>query len=165
MNDEPIHGDALISDDERYRYLLTREWSEGSGFLGFVMLNPSTADAREDDPTIRRCIGFAKTWSYRGIMVANLFAFRATKPEELVKADDPVGVANDKFLQTVLDRCNLTIAAWGAHPFAAERGREVRKRFNGRLHCLGMTKAGFPKHPLYLLKTTLPIPYRDGDKA
>jgi len=148
--------DAVISSDGVYRYLLTREWSLGGDQLGFIMLNPSTADHREDDPTIRRCIGFAQHWGYGRIAVANLFALRATDPKALKAADEPIGAVNDGWLDKVIRESKVCIAAWGAHSFAAARAKEVGERFGDQLFCLGTTKAGHPKHPLYLRSDTQP---------
>ena len=106
-----------------YRYRLERHWSGGEGLCAFIMLNPSTADARSDDPTIRRCIGFARRWGYGGLLVANLFARRATDPQELFAARDPVGgLANRDALLRVIDEAALILCAWGAFSAATRRG-------------------------------------------
>lgn len=154
--------DAVISSSGTYRYLLTRYWDYTKPRVGFVMLNPSTADAKEDDPTIRRCINFAKSWGYGGIVVGNLFAYRATDPKKLTQVGSPVGPQNDVMLDRWIfgnEKVGLVIAAWGAHSFAAARGKELCRRHPNRLSCLGVTKAGHPKHPLYLRADTKPIPF------
>lgn len=156
---------ATISDCGLYRYHLWRVWDDEKPTLCFVMLNPSTADAAEDDPTIRRCIGFAKRDGYGGISVRNLFALRATNPAELSKAKDPVGPDNDKHLfmscaliSRLSHRARL-VAAWGKLPSGrllrarAQRGINI-VRVNAP-HCLGVNKDGSPKHPLYLANTPM----------
>jgi hypothetical protein len=144
-----------------YRYRLERHWSGGTGLCGFIMLNPSTADERSDDPTIRRCIGFAKGWGYSGLIVGNLFALRATCPAALLAAGDPVGgEANAQALVDLIDEAGLILCAWGHFSAVGDHGREaialVRER--GRVpHCLGLTKHGAPRHPLYLPASTQPV--------
>lgn len=146
--------DAIISDCGKYRYVLRR--SLGSVLrwykpMLFIMLNPSTADATQDDPTIRRCMDFAKREGMTHLNVVNLFALRATDPAELKKAADPIGPENDRYIEEEVRRHSIgaVIAAWGAHPFAAERAAEVLKKYP-TLYCLGKTKSGAPRHPLYL---------------
>jgi hypothetical protein len=127
------------------------------------MLNPSTADANVDDPTIRRCIGFARSWGYGRMGVVNLFAFRATKPNDLLRADDPVGPENDDHICDALAHSDFVICAWGAHKFAEARARDfmkILKTRNTLAHCLGVTKAGAPRHPLYVKGDVTPEIYR-----
>lgn len=147
-------GGATISDCGTYRYTLDRVWDTTLPLALFVMLNPSTADAREDDPTIRRCRTFAAREGCGSLTVVNLFALRATDPAELRKHPDPVGPDNARWLAASLGRKPaVTIAAWGAHPFAASRADDVARYITEhgvRLHCLGTSKAGHPRHPLYL---------------
>lgn len=153
---EILQRDAVLSPDGVYRYELRRRWGTGQP-VAFVMLNPSTADATVDDPTIRRCVGFARAWGFGALVVRNLFALRATDPRELAGHPDAVGPLNDTYLAA--DDVHSVVCAWGAHPFAVERGAEVRGMFAGRgvrLHHLGLTKAGHPRHPLYLPKTAEP---------
>lgn len=154
---------ALISPDGLYRYTLERRWGEGD-FVNFVMLNPSTADASLDDPTIRRCIGFARGWSYGGLVVTNLFALRATDPKALYAHRCPEGPDNDATLAEVAGRSGLIVCAWGAHGprvvFGHVRGVLDLLRESGKpLHCLGTTKAGQPLHPLYLRADLKPVPF------
>ena len=116
------------------------------------MLNPSTADATVDDPTIRRCRGFARAWDCNGIVVANLYALRATDPAELWRHPEPVGPLNDFHLQRLALEHETVVCAWGANA-RRERVAQVRALFTGphhRLMCLGVTKDGSPRHPLYV---------------
>jgi hypothetical protein len=144
---------AIISSCEKYRYVLTRSldsivrWHRP---VLFIMLNPSTADATQDDPTIRRCVNFAKREGMTQLTVVNLFAYRVTDPKELLRAENPIGPENDHHLFDEIAKHELTIAAWGSHPFAKERAAEVIKKFGASLMCLGTTKDGSPRHPLYL---------------
>jgi hypothetical protein len=157
-------GGAVISPCGTYRYTLDRVWDASLPVAVYVMLNPSTADATEDDRTIVRCNNFAKREGYGGITVINLFALRSTDPEALRTHPDPVGPHNTAWIGAVLDRAPaVVIAAWGAHPFAATRAAEVAKIVTAHgvaLKCLGTTKAGAPKHPLYLAANTPLINYR-----
>lgn len=146
---------AVISSCGRYRYVLSRpsevDNPERSTAL-FLMLNPSTADAEMDDPTIRRCRGFAKTWGCNGLIVANLYAFRATHPKDLWLQDDPVGPENDSWLARLAREHGDVICAWGANA-RTERVAEVAEALSevgARLWCLGSTKSGAPRHPLYI---------------
>lgn len=148
MKDLFSSSSAILSKCGLYRYRLDRRWGEGPT-CAFIMLNPSTADADVDDPTIRRCTGFAKREGCGALMVGNLFAFRATKPEDMADSDDPCGPENRHFLGNMIERCNgPLIAAWGAH-WMAQSGL-ASTDFGGRLLCLGTTKEGHPRHPLYV---------------
>jgi hypothetical protein len=146
MTDLLTSGDAAISNCGQYRYQLRRTWSSGPECT-FIMLNPSTADASEDDPTIRRCISFAKRERCGSLLVVNLFAFRATKPEDMAKAIDPAGPENPRYLDDALKN-ETAIAAWGAHWMAERAGKSLAQKYN--LLCLGKTKSGAPRHPLYV---------------
>lgn len=151
-----MNAGAVI--DGEYRYLLTRRWADGP-MMGWLMLNPSTADAEKDDATIRRCIGFAKAWGFGALSVLNLFALRATDPAALLRHPDPVGPRNDEYITDTIGVLleaawpNATVvAAWGSHRMAAERGRQVVRgsAWAVQLKCLGKTKSGAPRHPLYV---------------
>ncbi len=150
---------AYISDDGQYRYSLTREVAPGAryGTCTFVMLNPSTADATQDDPTIRRCIGFACAWGFERLKVVNLYAYRATNPRDLWLADDPVGPENDHVLSLVFGGSDLLIAAWGCHAKTERVDEILAWPIRPRL-CLGLTKDGAPRHPLYLPASAIPRP-------
>lgn len=149
---------AIFSACRTYRYGLWRNWIGGEGFAMFVGLNPSTADETADDPTIRRCIGFAKAWGYAGLCMTNLFAFRATEPKEMLRAADPIGPGNDDALCRLANYAGVIIAAWGAHGTHLGRDRTVRSMLP-KLHYLRLTKDGHPGHPLYLPKTLVPQPW------
>lgn len=151
----PDGNTAWISGCRRYRYRLGRNWSEGWGRPAvFVMLNPSTADAFVDDPTIRRCIGFAKAWGCERLIVVNLYAFRATKPRDLWEAEDPVGAENDAHIRdaacTAAEHDGPLVAAWGANARPDRVAQVLELPGMDRLQALGVTKNGAPRHPLYL---------------
>jgi hypothetical protein len=156
-----------LSGDGHYRYELWRQWAEPEAtnrFVTWIMLNPSTADAEKDDPTIRRVVGFSKAWGYDGCMVVNLFALRATNPRALAAHPDPVGPENDETLLTFTKYD--TVAAWGAHKMAEPRQRWLLEHLDGSPLTLGMTKGGFPKHPLYVPADTPATPWaRKGDST
>jgi len=136
--------------DRVYRYKLTRWWADGPRAT-FVMFNPSTAAAETDDPTIRRCIGFARAWGCGSLQVVNLFALRATRPAELLAHPDPVGPANPVWLAEALGhRDGTLIAAWGAHKIAVRPAMDAHGLAAAAWQCLGTTRTGAPRHPLYL---------------
>lgn len=155
---------AVISDCGRYRYTLEREWMTGVGTCLFVMLNPSTADASEDDPTIRRCIGFAQRWGYRRLTVGNLFAYRATDPRALGNVGDPTGPDNYRWLGRLVAEADRVIAAWGATAGSAAKGGHVDWLL-ADAHCLGTTKGGHPRHPLYVPGDFEPVPFTQFAEA
>ncbi len=154
---------ALFSDDRVYRYKLERRWSNDAPLV-IVMLNPSTADAHTDDPTVAKCARYARRWHAGGLIVLNIFALRSTDPRALYGHTDPIGPANDDVIADVLreDR-HGTVAAWGVHGEHLDRGRQVAAllRRHGAVHCLKTTKAGHPGHPLYLRDNALMVPF-DG---
>ena len=156
-----MRRDAAISDCGRYRYCLWRQWGEGP-CVDFIMLNPSTADGKVDDPTIRRCIGFAKRWGAGSLRVLNLFAYRATDPKQLKAVDDPVGPDNDWWIQGYQDIPEpyeeplYRVCAWGSGGRLLGRDREVLGMFN-RIHALRLNTDGSPAHPLYLPKDLTPF--------
>ncbi|MEC3863347.1 DUF1643 domain-containing protein [Mesobacterium sp. TK19101] len=148
---------ALFSDCGAYRYGLSRYWNRDAGTVLFVMLNPSTADHRRNDPTIARCENRARAMGFGTLLIANLFGFRATLPRDLKRAQDPFGPDNDALLRRWHRTADMTIAAWGVH--GAFQGADVRgmAQFTGPLHHLGLTKAGHPRHPLYVPNARKPI--------
>ncbi len=154
--------DAILSPCESYRYHLERTWDESLPALTWLMLNPSTADASDDDPTIRRCMTFARDSGYGGIVVLNLYAFRTPYPQLLWKksqVSDPIGPLNDAAIFDAAANAVKVVAAWGAHPLAVDRGREVMKMLNRDTFCLGHTKDGHPRHPLYVRAAKIFEPY------
>ncbi len=122
----------------------------------FIGLNPSTADETEDDPTIRRCINFAKSWGYGGLCMANLFAYRATQPEDMKRASDPIGDKNDETLILLAQNAGVIVGAWGNDGVFLNRSEDVRALIS-ELNVLKVNKSGEPAHPLYLKSTLTPI--------
>ncbi len=163
-----MKGSATFSPCGHYRYTLHREWApaifgDSMKSMAFVMLNPSTATADRDDPTIRRCIGFARRERAHRLVVLNLYAWRATKPRDLLLAADPTGgEANDRAIAIEASRATLIICAWGAwrpsseswraaHDGRVRAVRDLIANTAGReMFCLGTTANGHPLHPLYL---------------
>jgi len=155
---ERMERSATISACRQYRYSLWRNWrdplSEAYGYAMFVGLNPGTADETTDDPTIRRCISFARAWGYEGLCMTNIFAFRATYLADMLAAADPIGPANDQTLRDLAEGAGVIVAAWGVHGSHLGRDADVRAMLP-RMHYLRLTKAGYPGHPLYYLPKTL----------
>ena len=152
---------ALFSPCGAYRYVLTRNELGGEGKVVFVMLNPSTADAMQDDPTIRRCIRFAKTWGYNHLTVLNIFALRATDPRALFRSNNPVGHRNEAAFREILPGVDKVICAWGNYGIfrgQAVKANEWIEQCNHRPHALDITSKGMPKHPLYIPASKKPFP-------
>ena len=143
---------AVLDESGRYRYRLSRRWEEGDELV-FVLLNPSTADATEDDPTLRRCVGFARRMGFGGLVVVNLFALRATDPRSLATAADPVGPDNDAHILGACEAADRVLLGWGNHGLLHGRGEKVWRRL-GACHHLGLTARDQPRHPLYLRRDT-----------
>lgn len=154
-----MSGAAVMSDDGVYRYVLDRDWEPRPRRLCWVMLNPSTADADQDDPTIRRCTSFAKAWGYTGIRVVNLYALRSTDPSALRCHPDPIGPENDEWIKRAVHQSADVICAWGDSGPRDNRGLIVHETIAGlRLpSVLGLTRAGRPKHPLYVRGDTMRV--------
>ncbi|MBD2499960.1 DUF1643 domain-containing protein [Anabaena azotica] len=159
-----IESDAKFDDNNKrkYRYLLRRKWNVDLPQVTFVMLNPSKANEKDEDPTLRRCIGYADYWGYGSLEVVNLFAYIATNPRDLRQADDPVGSENNSYIQLAAKRASRIILAWGANEYLEknrEREKEVISLIYGQqpLYCLKLTKYGYPHHPLRLSKDIQPI--------
>jgi hypothetical protein len=156
---------AVLSDCKKHRYSLTRVWDDNKPRVLFIMLNPSTADAEKDDPTIRRCIGFAKDWGYGGIYVVNLFSLRATNPKDLLTAPFVVGIENEKWFRRMSCLAHLVVCAWGNSSIVnklqkrLDHGWKPLSWISKPLHYIELSKDGTPKHPLYLPKHLTPIPY------
>ncbi len=147
---------AKLSRCRKYRYALWRTWDTQKPYVLFVGLNPSTADEHNDDPTLIRCMNFAKTWGYGGVCMANLFAFRATAPADMKAATDPIGKQNNVWLKKLAKEAGVVIAAWGNDGSYLSRSAEV-KAMLPELHCLKHNKSGEPAHPLYQPATAKPI--------
>lgn len=169
-------GSAEFSVDGRYRWRLERHWDHARPVMTFVMLNPSTADGRQDDPTVRRCLGFARREGCGGIVVVNLFAWRATDPADLCAAaaagDDVIGPENHRYVHNALEATwlggGVVVAAWGAHvarpvlrPFLTPPVKAGPER---PVWTLGVTKAGFPRHPL-MVRADQPLQHHTGRVA
>lgn len=152
-----LENDAVISDCGKYRYLLRRVWDHAKPRALFIMLNPSTADARQDDATIRSCVRLLVGLGYGSMEVVNVFGYRATKPDELLKADDPCGPQNEAVVEAALARCDIPICAWGAWPPAKQASAYIMNAIRSKrpaAFCFGKTQSGAPKHPLYIKSGT-----------
>lgn len=143
----PILREATISEDQQYRYDLTRRWGQG-GVVCFIMLNPSVADAVRDDNTITKCMEFSKRWGYGAIVVVNQCALRSTDPKVLAVHPDPRGPLNDVAVRTNVATADLVVAAWGATKLGQRLDIQTLANATGqKIFCLGKTKDGYPKHP------------------
>lgn len=155
-------GTAVLSSDQARRYLLTRRWDDGP-LMAWLMLNPSTADARTDDATIARCARRARNLgAFGGIAVVNLFSLRATDPRELRDCPDPVGPANDSFVIRTCRTAVLVVVAWGAHGAYLRRGAEVTELLTRAAiepFCLGVTTGGQPRHPGRMAYAAALVPF------
>jgi hypothetical protein len=147
------HSGAVIVGN--YRYTLWRIWDSALPWAVFIMLNPSTADAMQDDATLRRCVHFARSWGCGSVEVVNLYAFRSTNPDKLVEIVDPIGPENTAYLQQAIARSHILICAWGTHKAVGKRDEELLQLLEGKeVYCLGSTKNGMPRHPLYVSTAT-----------
>lgn len=155
-----VERSTWISPCKRYRYWLRRRWDRGKPLLLIVMLNPSTADGRVDDATIRSCMRLARSLGYGGIEVVNLMAWRATRPSDLPdKPSLAMGAHNPRAISEAAERASRVVCAWGNHPTAKrfEGGvRDLLSLSHDKLYCFGTTKSGAPRHPLYV-KTGTPL--------
>jgi len=145
--------DAYFSPCRVWRYWLLRTWDDTLPAIAYIGLNPSTADEVQNDPTVSRCINFAKSFGCGSMYMLNLFAFRATDPRVMKQARDPIGPVNNVAIKSVSDKCKITVACWGVHGTYLQRDKEV-VRLIPNLWCLGVTKGGHPRHPLYLKSDT-----------
>lgn len=158
--------DAELSGCGKYRYNLTRVWGEDNSRCCWIMLNPSTADAMKDDPTIRRCLDFSIRWGYASMEVVNLFAMRATHPRDLFDVTSPTGgEPNDVAIRRAVKRSDIVVCAWGAQADRVQAGRArsvvaMLRALQVKPMHLGLTKGGQPKHPLYLPTSTMPTVWR-----
>lgn len=169
-----VESTAELSACRRYRYELARTFAEGPA-VAFIGLNPSTADEHADDPTIRRCVGFARRWGYGRLLMLNLYALRSTDPHGLFTADVdargereqlPGGYWRDRNLSAIAaagHEADLVVCAWGATPGPdPHRIRLVLDQLHivrARTRALALTRDGHPRHPLYMAAATDPIPY------
>lgn len=152
-----LEKDAVISDCGRYRYLLRRTWAHSKPRALVIMLNPSTADAEVDDATIRSLVRLLRGHGYGSFEVVNIFGLRATDPAALASSSDPQGPLNARIVVAAIERCDIVICAWGAHPIAAAKSSFLMGHIRSRrpaAYCFGKTKGGSPKHPLYLKSDT-----------
>lgn len=153
---------AVMSGCDRYRWHLLRVWNHELPNMVWVMLNPSTADGITDDPTIRKCIGFARELGFGSISVVNLFGWRSTNPDLLADVIDPVGDKNDEWISSAIAHAGMVICAWGKHGSLLNRDAEVREMIraaNVTAHYLRLNKDGSPGHPLYIPYTAQPVPW------
>lgn len=153
---------AEFSPCRTWRYVLRRTWGEGPR-VGFILLNPSTADETNDDPTIRRCIGYAKRWGAGGLVLGNIFALRSTDPAALYSAADPIGPDNDEALLRIAREVSggRLVLGWGNHGALMARGRAVVADLLAagiKPLALSITQSGAPGHPLYLRSDLEPFP-------
>ncbi len=153
-----VRKGATFSTCRKYRFTLTRIWGDAP-YCMFIGLNPSTADETLDDPTIRRCIRFARDWGYGGLVMCNVFGYRSTCPKGLLRVGDPIGTCNDLEVFSAAKDCAMIVAAWGANDLAQIPAPKLASFLNRDLHCLGKTKGGFPRHPLYVKADTTPVLY------
>lgn len=161
--DHKEYGWARYSPDERHRYLLGRAWSASpyDRRVLWIMLNPSTATEQVLDPTVRRCRIFSERWGATSMEVCNIFALRSTDPTALFEDSDPIGPDNDHEISAAADRAEQIIVAWGSFPMAADRGARVFDLIRSRgAHCVGVTKDGWPRHPLYVRGDQPPIAWQ-----
>ena len=159
MGSDFLKGRAGFSRCGRYRYWLRRHWDNELPQCAFIGLNPSTADAQVDDPTLRRCIGFARQWGYGSLLLVNLFSLRATNPRELSSASDPVGSLTNTWLWRARCESIMVVVAWGNGGLLLDRANEV-SNIIGSAKCLGFTALGMPRHPLYCTKRSYLVPFQ-----
>ena len=158
--------ETIFTPCRKYRYTLWREFEPElartelqDSYVQFIGLNPSTADETNDDPTIRRCIGFAKAWGFGAFCMTNLFGFRATDPRVMKAQQQPIGADNTNQIREIAEHAGIIIAAWGRHGLHIDRQAQVLdalQPWKSKLHHLGLNSDGTPKHPLYLRADTKP---------
>jgi len=158
MNGLLVNKNATFSDCRKYRYALSRTWNGKKKTILFIGLNPSTANEKIDDPTIRRCINYAQNWGYGSLLMVNLFAYRATMPSELKNVKNPIGNDNDLHIIELSKKADIAVAAWGNEGTLLNRDKEVKKILPN-LMCLKINKSGQPSHPLYQKKDLKLIKY------
>jgi len=151
-----MKNDAVLSKCRKYRFALWRIWDESKPQVMFIGLNPSTADEIDDDPTLIRCINYAKAWGFGGVCMTNLFAYRATEPRDMLAAYEPVGKENDQWLIRLSKKAGLIVAAWGNTGTFLNRSTHI-KRLIPNLNYLKLNQSGEPAHPLYLKSSLKPV--------
>jgi hypothetical protein len=159
-----VKKDAAFSPCRRYRYALWRTWNKNKPGVLFIGLNPSTADETNDDPTLKRCISYAKAWGYGSVCIANLFAYRATKPKDLLARKRVIGKDNNHWLIKLASEADLVVAAWGNHGQYQHRASQVKAMLRP-LHFLKLTQQDQPSHPLYLKADLTPHLFKGDIKA
>lgn len=147
---------AVFSDCRNYRYALWRTWDSGADHVLFIGLNPSKANESRNDPTIRRCITYARDWGYGGLLVANVYAYCATRPPDLFRAADPVGPDNKRWLSRLGGASDKIICCWGNHGLKNQASLPLSE-MDKPLYYLKMNRSGAPAHPLYLRKEASPV--------
>lgn len=152
-----------MDDSKRYRYVLWRNFvAKPANSCLWVMLNPSTADEYQDDPTIRRCQRFSRSWGYDACRVVNMFAYRSTNPDVLRAVHDPIGPENDIYIKREAASASRVVVAWGAHGALHGRSVQVRALLSGSpCWCFGLTKSGEPLHPLYQHSSSALVVWED----
>lgn len=161
------HSTAIYSDCEKYRYSLTRIWDQTGKRVHFIMLNPSTATEVQNDPTVERCERRARALGFGSFTVTNIFAWRDTDPRKMKAALDPVGPENDDAILQASQHADQIIAAWGTHGAHKMRGAAVQAtlaKLGKPIYHLGLSKAGHPKHPLYIAYAQTPQLWNIGDE-
>ncbi len=151
-----MRNTAILSECRKYRFALWRTWDDSKPYVMFVGLNPSTADENTDDPTLTRCINYAKSWGFGGVCMANLFAYRATEPKDMKAAKNPIGYDNNEWLKKLSKEAGLVVAAWGNDGSYQGRSEQV-KQLLPNIHCLKINKSGEPAHPLYQKSNLKPV--------
>jgi hypothetical protein len=156
---------AVFSACRRWRYLLWRRWDEKKPVANFLMLNPSTADAFQLDPSCTRARNYAERWGFGGVLITNIFAWRSTDPSALKRVENPVGRGNDRAILKAAREAKLVVCAWGNHGEHLERAARVKRILeqNGvSLHALRLNGSGHPAHPLYLPGALKPTQWKIG---
>lgn len=166
VTDQPPLPLATWSTCKRYRYTLRRTWSAGDRIVAWLLLNPSTADETQDDPTIRRCINFSKSWGFDGLIIVNAYAWRSTDPAglrslECAAAGGPVGAGNDAAITTAVTESALTVCGWGGNLNLGDGRRAQLSHLlaGADLTALRVNSDGSPGHPLYLRGSLQPLPF------
>lgn len=167
MSDIFVKSDAVFSPCGNYRYTLSRTWGDCGRIGNFIMLNPSTADANVNDPTVERQCRRVKQWGYDGLVVTNLFAWRSTDPDELLLAEEPVGPDNDRHILEQAQSAAIVVCGWGSHKAVEHRAKWMLWRLRTariKLHALKVTNV-HPHHPLYISYSAVPFELKAGPAA